>query len=215
ELKATEAFRQEVRPTLILYCSQVLPRKRPGPCLTPRMTHNHQARGKSFSRGGQAQQPRQEASQAPLAMADSKEPGPLHLVRCVVPMLHRGVEFSPGITNETRIQRRRGIVLRHLFPAWRCHAYLLWKQTCPHSGIIYRPCPPRRVTLQDSWTSSRLCKLAGYTRPSCCTMDSQPKTRTAVGATAGLVGDTILMVAELAPEPSLLHRKALGGGASY
>src|SRR5262249_38215575 len=95
ELKATEAFRQEVRPTLILYCSQVLPRKRPGPCLTPRMTHNHQARGKSFSRGGQAQQPRQEASQAPLSMADRKEPGPLHLGRCIVPMLHRGVEFSP------------------------------------------------------------------------------------------------------------------------
>src|SRR5262245_3181429 len=96
------------------------------------MTHNYQTRSKSLSRDGQAQQPRQEASQAPLTMADRKAPGPVHLGRCVVPMLHRGVEFSPGITNKTRIQRHRGIVLRHLAPSWSCHAYLLWKKPCPH-----------------------------------------------------------------------------------
>src|SRR6266516_4547443 len=60
-------------------------------------------------------------------MAYSKQPCPLHLVRCVVPVLHRGVEFSPGIADETRIQRRRGIVLRHLSPSQCCHTHLpLW-----------------------------------------------------------------------------------------
>src|SRR5262249_43128440 len=131
-----EALRQERRSTLILYCHQCLSRKRPGPGLAPRMAYDDQACGKGLACCRQAQQPRQETRQAPLAMADRKQTCPLYLARGVMPVLHSSVEFSPGIADETRIQCHRDTVLGDLPPSRHSHTHLPMWTVSPLCGIL-------------------------------------------------------------------------------